>query len=100
MAAPISGGGSSGQGPQPGPVDRDQPVMADRLARQQGPDDLDALAQPGVAQFLARPAVAGDVLVGGLAAAEGHPEPAREHRAQRADRLGDDRRVVALARAR
>ena len=51
-------------GPQPGPVDRDQPVVGDLLAAQQGADDVDALAQPGVAHVLARPAVAGDVLVG------------------------------------
>ena len=55
-AAPISGGGSAGRRPQPGPVDADQPVVADLLAAQQRPDDVDALAQPGVAHLLARPA--------------------------------------------
>ena len=46
---------------------------------------------------LARPAGAGDVLVAGLAGAQRRPEPAGIHRAQGADGLGDDRRVVALA---
>ena len=55
-AAPISGGGSAGTRPQPGPVDGDQAVVADLLAAQQRPDDVDALAQPRVAHVLARPA--------------------------------------------
>ena len=91
------GGLDLGQRPQPRPVDVDQPVVADLLAGQQRPDDVDALPQPRVAQLLARPALPGDVLVGRLAAAERDPEPAGEHRAERGDRLGDDRRVVALA---
>ena len=85
-----------GEGPEPGPVDRDQPVVADRLAGQQRPDDRDGLAQPGPALLLGRPAPAGDVLVGGLAAAEGQPEPLGKELAQGGRRLGDDRRVVAL----
>jgi hypothetical protein len=85
-------------GPDPGAVDGDQPVVADLLAGQQAAHDLDALAQPGVADVLARPHLAGDVLVAGLAGAQGGPEAARVHRAQRGSRLGDDRRVVALTR--
>ena len=71
--------------------------MADLLAGQQRADDVDALAQPGVAELLARPDVPGDVLVHRLAGAEGDPEPAGEHRAEGGDRLGDDHRVVPLA---
>ena len=59
-----------GKGPQPGPVDRDEPVVVDHLAGEQRPDDVDALAQPGVADRLARPRLARDVLVGELAGAE------------------------------
>src|SRR5204863_2407848 len=51
---------------------------------------------PVVALVLGRPRVARDVLVDGFAAAEGGPEPAREHQPQGRDRLRDDRRVVAL----
>src|SRR4029453_16317355 len=36
-----------GEGPEPGPVDPDQPVMGDRLAGQQGPGDLDGPAEAG-----------------------------------------------------
>jgi hypothetical protein len=85
-----------GAGPQPGPIHPDQAVVADLLAGQQGPDHVHALAQPGGAHVLARPRAAGDVLVAGLAGAEGRPEPARVHRAEGADRLRDDRRVVPL----
>jgi hypothetical protein len=41
-----------GQGPDAGAVDGDQAVVADLLAGQQGADDVDALAQPGVASSL------------------------------------------------
>ena len=54
--------------------------------------------QAGVADVLARPDVAGDVLVGRLAGAERRPEAARVHRRQRRHGLRDDRRVVALPR--
>ena len=69
----------SGQVPEPGPVDGDEAVVADLLAGEQAPDDVDALVEPLVAQLLAGPAVAGDVLVARLAAAERHPEPTLEH---------------------
>ena len=48
-AAPSSGGGSGGRVQTPRPVDADEAVVADLLAAQQRPDDVDALAQPGVA---------------------------------------------------
>ena len=51
-----------------------------------------------LAPLLARPSLAGHMLVAGLPAAERRPEAARVHRAKRRDRLGDDRGVVALAR--
>ena len=83
---------------QLGPVDPHQPVVRDRLAGEQRAHDLDALAQAGVAGGLVGPRVAGDVLVGRLAGAERDPQPPGEHLAQRGRGLGDDRRVVALAR--
>jgi hypothetical protein len=85
------------QRPQPGPVDADQAVMADLLAGQQCPYDVDAFSQAGVAAGLVRPAIAGDVLVRRLARTEGDPQPARRQLEQRGDGLGHDRRVVALA---
>ena len=97
-AAPSRRGGAGRQRPQPGPVDLDEPVVGHLLAGEQRPDDVDALAEPGRARRLVRPAVAGDVLVRRLAGAERHPEAAGEHLRQRGDRLGDDRRVVALTR--
>ena len=72
--------------------------MADLLAAQQRADHLDALAQAAVAQLLARPHLAGDVLVGVLAGAERHPQPPVEHRVQGRDRLRDHRGVVPLPR--
>jgi hypothetical protein len=66
-AAPTSGGGAARPAVDRGAVDADEPVVADLLAAEQGADDVDALAQAGVADLLARPAVAGDVLVAGLA---------------------------------
>ena len=44
-----------GQRPQPGAVHRDEAVVADLLAGQHPADDVDALAQPLVADLLARP---------------------------------------------
>ena len=70
--------------------------MADLLARQQAADDVDALDEALVAHLLARPRLAGDPLVGGLARSERRPEPTREHLRERRDGLGDDRGVVAL----
>jgi hypothetical protein len=92
------GGRLLGQAPEACPVDRDQPVVGDLLPGQQGPDDRHAFTEPGVADVLAGPSVAGDVLVHRLATAQRHPEPAGEHRPEGRGRLGDDRRVVALAR--
>ena len=85
-----------GQRPQLRAVDGDQPVVVDDLAREQRADHVDALAQPGVARRLARPRLAGDVLV------ENSPVPSAtdrrpgEHLGQRGGGLRDDRRVVAL----
>jgi hypothetical protein len=42
--------------------------------------------------------IAGDVLVHGLAAAEGNPETVRKHLGQRRRRLGDDGGVIANTR--
>ena len=85
------------QGPQPGAVDHHRPWWFTDLAGEQGADHVDALAQARVALSLGGPALAGDVLVGRLAAAQRHPQAAREHLAQGGSGLSDDRRVVALA---
>ena len=85
-------------GPQPSPVDGDQAVMADLLAGEESAHDLDALPQPGVADRLPGPSPAGDVLVGRLAGAQRNPEAAGVHRLEGARGLGDDGRVVSLAR--
>ena len=84
------------QAPHAGPVHADETVVGHLLAAQQRADDIDALEQAGVSVGLGRPRVAGDVLVERLAGAEGRPEAPREQLAERRDRLGDDRRVVAL----
>ena len=84
-------------GPEAGPVDADQTLGGHLFAAEQGADDADALQQPGVTGRLGRPAIAGDVLVRRLAGAEGHHQPAGEQVEEGGDRLGDDRRVVALA---
>jgi hypothetical protein len=86
-----------GQVPEPGPVDRDEPLVGDLLAVEQARDHLDALLQALRAHLLARPRVAGDVLVARLTAAEGGPEPSGEHLGQGRDLLGDHGGVVALA---
>jgi hypothetical protein len=87
-----------GQCPQAGAVDVDEAFVADLLAAQQPPDDVDALDEAVVAHVLAWPFVAGDSLVGRFARAERRPEPAGKHLRECRDRLGDDRRVIALAR--
>ena len=96
-AVASSGGGSAGSVHSLRPVDADEPVVVDDLAGQQRAHDVDALAQPRVADLLVRPRRAGDVLVGELAGAEGDRQPPGEQLGQRGRRLGDDRRVVALA---
>jgi hypothetical protein len=70
------------------------------LAPEQRAHDVGALAQARVALGLAGPGHAGEVLVQALAAAEGQPEPPREHLAQGRGGLGEDGRVVAVARGR
>ena len=85
-----------GQGPQPGAIDGDEAVVADLLAGEQRTHDVDALAQTRVADVFARPAIAGDVLVGRLASAERDPEAPWVHRGERGSGLRDDRRVVTL----
>ena len=82
--------------PQLGPVDGDQAPVADGLAGEQGPDDLDTLQQAVVAGLLVGPSGPGDVLVERLPAAQGDPEAPGEQLGQGGRGLGDDRRVVAL----
>ena len=72
--------------------------MADLLAGQQAPDDVNAFDEALVTNFLARPHFSGDPLVRCLARSERRPEPARKHLRKGRDGLGDDRRVVALPR--
>ena len=75
-----------------------QAAMRHGFAGQQPAHDLGALAQTGVAGRLVGPVLAGDVLVEELAAAERDPgEAAGKHLPEGADRLGQDRRVVAPA---
>ena len=82
--------------PELGAVDRHQAVVVDHLAREQRPDHIDTLAQPGIADRLARPWLARDVLVRELPRAERDGQPPREHLGQRGSRLRDDRRVIPL----
>jgi uncharacterized protein (DUF1330 family) len=70
--------------------------VVDDLAGEQRTDDVDALAQPRVADPLVRPWPAGDVLVRVLAGAERDLQAPRVQLAQRRRGLRDDRRVVAL----
>ena len=84
--------------PQLRPVDTHETIVGHLLAAQQGADHLDTLEETGIALRFRRPSVAGDVLVERLARAEGGPEPVGKELAERGDRLGDDHRVVALAR--
>ena len=70
--------------------------MGDLLAAKQRPDHVDALEEASVADVLVRPPLPGHVLVEGLTRTEGRPEAAGEEVGERGDRLGDDRRVVAL----
>ena len=72
--------------------------MTDLLALEQAANDVYALDESLVAQLLARPHLAGDPLVGGLARSERRPEATREHLRERCDGLGDDCGVVALPR--
>ena len=44
-AGPTSRGTGSGELPQPGAVDGDEPVVGDLLTLEQPPDDVDALLQ-------------------------------------------------------
>jgi hypothetical protein len=52
----------------------DEAVVGDLVPGEQRADDLDALGQPGVALGLRGPAVARDVLVGGLSRPEADPQ--------------------------
>ena len=65
------GGDEVGAPARPSPhsaaVDGDETVVRDLLPVEQPPDDVGALDEPAVAQLLARPAVAGHVLVDRLA---------------------------------
>ena len=71
-------------------------LVADLLTRKKAPDDVDAFDEALVANFLARPHFSGYPLVRCFTRAEGRPEPTRKHLPKSRDRLGDDRRVVAL----
>ncbi len=86
------------QGPEPRAAHGDESLVGDLLASEEPADDLDALPQSGVADLLGWPRVPGDVLIRGLPGAESGPDPTGEHGAERAERLGDDRRVVTLSR--
>ena len=97
-AVASSGGGSAGRVQSLARSTVTSPSWSTTSPANSAPDDVDALAQPGVADGLARPRLARDVLVGELARAERDLQPAREQLRERGGRLGDDRRVVALAR--
>jgi hypothetical protein len=80
-------------------IDRvDTTAMRHGLACQQGADDRDAFAEPGVAFGLLRPGQTGHVLVDAFAAAKGKPEALREHFGQGGSSLRDDGRMIAIAR--
>jgi hypothetical protein len=87
-----------GQRPQPAPVDVDEAVVGDLLPASIARMTCDALGQARVALGLGRPAGARDVLVGRLPRPEADPQAPGEHLGERRHGLGDDRRVVALAR--
>jgi hypothetical protein len=72
--------------------------VGDLLAGEQGTHHVDALTQARVALGLRRPPAAGNVLVRRLPAPERDPQAIREHLGQRGRGLGDDGRVVTLAR--
>ena len=74
-------------------------LVLDDVAGEQLVDDLDRLEHHRAADADLRPVAADDVLVERLARAEPEPEAAREHGPERRGRVGDDRRVVAEARA-
>ena len=99
-AAPIRGGGVSGSVHSRARSTWTRPSVGHRLAGEQGAHDVDAFAQARVAHRLLGPAIAGDVLVHRFAAAERDPEPPGKHLGERRRGLRDDRRVIALARAR
>ena len=89
-------GDGVGQRPQPSPVDVHETLVADLLAGQQSPDDVNAFDEALIANLLARPDSSGHPLVRCLARSECRPESTRKHLRKRRDGLGDDRRVVAL----
>src|SRR4029079_15016842 len=62
-------------------------------------DDFDRLLEHLLSYCGLRPAIAEDVLVERLAAANSEREPARHHRSHSSGGLGDDRRVGANRRA-
>ena len=89
-------GNGFGQGPQPGAVDVNEALVAHLLTRQQAPDDVNAFDEALVANLLARPHFSGYPLVRCFTGSERRPESTRKHLRKSRDRLGDDRRVVAL----
>ena len=74
-------------------------AVPDDCPAEQLVDDLDRLEQHRAADADLRPLAADDMFVERLAGTEPEPEPTRVHRAERRGRMGDDRRVVAEARA-
>jgi hypothetical protein len=70
--------------------------VGDLLAGEQCADDVDALAEAGVAGGFVGPRVAGDVLVGELTGPERDGQAVGEHLGERPEPLRDDGRVVAL----
>ena len=77
-------------------IDGDEAAVGHLLATEQRSDHLDALEEASIADVLVGPPVPGHVLVEGLTRSEDRPEAAGEEVGERGDRLGDDRRVVAL----
>ncbi len=89
-----------GAGVEPRRLEREVvAVVLDDLAAEQLGDDLDRLEHHRAADADLRPLAADDVLVQRLAGAQPEPEAAGVHRAQRGGGVGDDRGVVAEARA-
>ena len=74
-------------------------VVPDDVAGEQLVDDLDGLEHHRAADRHLRPDPADDVLVERLAGAQAQVEPARIHGPEGRRGMGDDRRVVAEARA-
>jgi hypothetical protein len=62
-------------------------IVTDLLTLEQAANDCYAFDETLVAQFLARPHLAGDPFVGGLTRPQRRPEPTREHLRERCNGL-------------